>query len=164
LTRDSRIELLSFECSLSIFGHPKSTEHPHKLPDRIVKELPDIFVRERPPILLDRVLVSSLILTFFKLAVKPGPLESAYSTVRLVFVNNYLETTFALLILSCRCPKVPAGEARIIRRSRGSSIGFMTIFFQVATPHLKVLSVTHFNCLLPNYIYVLTRAKRRFPT
>jgi hypothetical protein len=96
LTRDSRIELLSFECSLSIFGHPKSTEHPHKLPDRIVKELPGIFVRERPPILLDRALVSSLNLTFFKLAVKPGPLESAYFTVRLVIVNNYLDTSFAL--------------------------------------------------------------------
>jgi hypothetical protein len=164
LTRDSRIELLSFECSLSIFGHPKSTEHPHKLPDRIVKELPDIFVRERPPILLDWVLVSSFILTFFKLAVKPGPLESAYSTVRLVFVNNYLEATFALPIPSCKCPKVPAGEARIIRRSRGSSIGFMTIFFQVTTLHLKAIPAARFNCHLPNYIYVFTRAKRRLPT
>ena len=27
----------------SIFGYPKSTEHPHKLPDLIVKELPKNF-------------------------------------------------------------------------------------------------------------------------
>jgi hypothetical protein len=76
LTRDSRIELLSFECSLSIFGHPKSTEHPHKLPDRIVKELPENFIRERPPILQCRALVSRTFLTFFKLAVKPGWLRA----------------------------------------------------------------------------------------
>jgi hypothetical protein len=35
----------------SIFGYPKSTEHPHKLPDLIVKEHPEIFFRERPPII-----------------------------------------------------------------------------------------------------------------
>ena len=107
LTRDSRIELLSFECSLSIFGHPKSTEHPHKLPDRIVKELPKIFVWERPPILKDRLLVSRIFLTFFKLAVKAGPVESAYSTVRLIVVNNYFSDCFFALFLPRQTRKPP---------------------------------------------------------
>jgi hypothetical protein len=88
LTRDSRIELLSFECSLSIFGHPKSTEHPHKLPNLIVKELLEIFFRERPPILQDPLLVSRTFSTFFKLTGSAGLFESAYSTARLVIVNN----------------------------------------------------------------------------
>ena len=73
---------------LSIFGYPKSTEHPHKLPNLIVKELLEIFVRERPPILHDQLLESRTYLSFFKLAVKADPFESAYSTVRLSVVNN----------------------------------------------------------------------------
>jgi hypothetical protein len=39
LTRDSRIELLSLNAHRRSFGYPKSTEHPHKLPNLIVKEL-----------------------------------------------------------------------------------------------------------------------------
>jgi hypothetical protein len=74
---DSRFSdrITIFRMLLSIFGYPKSTEHPHKLPDRIVKELPDIFVRERPPILRCRPLVSRTFLTFFKLAVDGRPVR-----------------------------------------------------------------------------------------
>jgi hypothetical protein len=87
---DSRFSdrITIFECSLSIFGYPKSTEHPHKLPNLIVKELPETFFRERPLILNDPQLVSRSFSTFFTLAGAVGPFESAYSTARLVIVNN----------------------------------------------------------------------------
>jgi hypothetical protein len=87
---DSRFSdrITIFECSASIFGYPKSTEHPHKLPNLIVKEHLRIFFRERPPILHARLLVSRSFSTFFKLPGPAGPFESAYSTVRLVIVNN----------------------------------------------------------------------------
>ncbi|MEW8251626.1 MAG: hypothetical protein AB2740_15385, partial [Candidatus Thiodiazotropha sp.] len=63
-------------------------EHPHKLPNLIVKEHPGIFFRERPPILKDPVLVSRNFSTFPKPPGPAGPFESAYSTARLVIVNN----------------------------------------------------------------------------
>ncbi len=75
---------------LSIFGYPKSTEHPHKLPNLIVKELLKLSLEK------DRLFYSTACLCqeksqlLFKLVGHAGLFESAYSTVRKVIVNNYL--------------------------------------------------------------------------
>ncbi|RLW52582.1 MAG: hypothetical protein B6D70_03385 [gamma proteobacterium symbiont of Stewartia floridana] len=75
---------------LSIFGYPKSTEHPHKLPNLIVKELLKFSLEK------DRLFYSAGCLCqektqlFSSWSVMPGLFESAYSTARKVIVNNYL--------------------------------------------------------------------------
>ena len=114
----------------SIFGYPKSTEHPHKLPDLIVKELPEIFVRERPPILHGRLLASRTFWSFFKPPVKAGLFESAYSTVRLCVVNNYLNRLLRLSFSPRSTLKVSVEEGRIIRRFSAASIGFVKVFLR----------------------------------
>jgi hypothetical protein len=72
----------------SIFGYPRSTEHPHKLPDLIVKEHPKYFHLGKTAYFKRPVACVKNFLNFFKLAVLPGPFESAYSTACLTVVNN----------------------------------------------------------------------------
>jgi hypothetical protein len=72
----------------SIFGYPKSTEHPHKLPNLIFKERPKYFHLGKTAYFTDPVACVKNFLNFFQAAVLAGPFESAYCTERLSIVNN----------------------------------------------------------------------------
>ncbi|MCU7947202.1 MAG: hypothetical protein KZQ72_11260, partial [Candidatus Thiodiazotropha sp. (ex Cardiolucina cf. quadrata)] len=78
-------------------GYPKSTEHPHKLPNLIVKELPGYFLPRKTAYFIELSACVKIFLNFFKLANPLSPYESAYCTVQLVIVNNYLELSFPSL-------------------------------------------------------------------
>jgi len=113
---------------LSIFGHPKSTEHPHKLPDRIFKELPENFHLGKTAYFKGPGACVKNFLNLFKLAVRPGLFESAYSTVRPIVVNNYFSVCSSASNSPSTGPKAALEEGRIIRRTLPASIGSEMFF------------------------------------
>lgn len=122
LTRDSRNRINYFLNALCrSFGYPKSTEHPHKLPNLIVKELPGYFLPRKTAYFTEPSACVKIFLNFFQAG------EPAQSVRERVFYSPFshcqqlFRTVFSVSQSFRKSPSGRSKEWRIIRRSILSS-------------------------------------------